>query len=45
VGIVNTVFPVAWIVVALSLLVAVGSIALRDMLELFQERWHAHRGG
>ena len=45
IGIVNTVLPVAWIIVALSLLIAVGSVALRDMVELFRERLHAHRGG
>lgn len=44
VGIVNTFLPVAWIIVALSLLVAVGSIALRDMVELFRERLQTHRG-
>jgi hypothetical protein len=43
VGIVNTIVPVAWIIVALSLLVAVGSMALRDMLDLFRDRLQAHR--
>jgi hypothetical protein len=45
VGIVNTVLPVAWIIVALSLLVAVGSLAVRDMLELFREHLRPHKAG
>jgi hypothetical protein len=45
VGIINTVLPVTWIIIALSLLVAIGSIALRDVVELFRERLQAHREG
>ncbi len=42
VAIINTILPAAWLVVALALLVAVASIALRNMLELFQKQGHAH---
>jgi len=39
VGVVNTIIPVAWILVALSLLVALVSIGLRDLLERFRQQW------
>lgn len=42
VAIVNTIVPAAWLIVALALLVAVGSTGVRSMLELFRQQSHAH---
>lgn len=42
VAIINTIVPAAWLIIALALLVAVASIALRNMFELFQKQEHAH---
>lgn len=42
VAIINTVIPAAWLIIALALLVAVASFALRNMLELFQRQGQAH---
>jgi hypothetical protein len=38
VAIVDTVVPAAWLIIAVALLVAVASFALRNMLELFQKQ-------
>ena len=38
VAIVNTVVPASWLIVAVALLVTVASLALRNMLELFQRQ-------
>jgi hypothetical protein len=42
VAIVETVVPAAWLIIAIALLVAVASFALRSMLELFQKQGQAH---
>lgn len=42
VAIVNIIIPAAWLIVALALLVAMTSFALRNLLELFQKRGRAH---
>ena len=42
VAIVDTMVPAAWLIIAIALLVAVASFALRSMLELFQEQGQAH---
>lgn len=41
VAIINTAIPAAWLIIALALLTAVASLALRNMLELFQKQGHA----
>jgi hypothetical protein len=45
VAIINTAIPAAWLIVALTLLIAIGSIAMRSLLELFRERNGAHGRG
>jgi hypothetical protein len=42
VAIVDTVVPAAWLIIAVALLVAVASFALRSMLELFQKQGQTH---
>ena len=42
VAVVNTVVPAAWLIIAIALMVAVASFALRNMLELFQKQGQAH---
>ena len=42
VAIINTIIPAAWLIIALALLVAVASVALRNMLELIQKQGQAH---
>ena len=42
VAIINTIIPAAWLIIALALLVAIASFALRDMLGLFQKRGQVH---
>jgi hypothetical protein len=42
VAIINTVVPAAWLIIALALLVAVGSMGARSMLELFRQQSRVH---
>ena len=41
VAIINTVVPAAWLIIALTLIVAVASFVVRNMLELFQRQGQA----
>ncbi|OGO35339.1 MAG: hypothetical protein A2Z03_00130 [Chloroflexi bacterium RBG_16_56_8] len=45
VALVNTVVPAMWLVVALALLVAIGSIGVRSLIDIYREQTQAHGRG